>query len=80
MKTLATIHDSGGRRIGIVSGHDAVNQQITVKGRIWRFHYDLWNGPMWLRKDGELRRCQSPHKAVWKAYMRWETRYRKEHA
>ena len=75
MKTIATIVE-GGVRTGIISGPDACNQTIKVNGRIWRFDYDRWGGPLWLKKDFTTpRKCQCPNKAVWKAWERWLRRW-----
>ena len=71
MKRIATITNDAGQVTGIVHGPDLVDQEITVNGRVWRFDFDKWMGPLWLRKDGCERKCQSPGKAVWKAFERW---------
>ncbi len=82
MKTIGHILGGGnGKRvIGIISGPDAVNQQITVNGRVWRFDYDDMGGPLWLKADGFTpRRCQNPHRAVWKEWEAWHADYLKRH-
>lgn len=55
----------------IVSLPDYVDQQITVRGRVWRFHFDRRLGPEWLKANGEPRKCQNPNKAVWAAFEKW---------
>lgn len=71
MKTIATTHDAKGRLTGIVSGPDFLNVHIKVWGRIWRFDYDRYMGPLWLKADGSARKCQNPNKAVWNAFEKW---------
>jgi hypothetical protein len=81
MKTIGHIYGGGnGRRvIGIISGPDAVNQQIIVNGRVWRFDFDEWGGPLWLKADGSTpRQCQNPNRAVWKAWEAWYADYLKQ--
>lgn len=56
----------------IISVCDNPDQQLTVNGRIWRFDYDRWLGPVWLKKNGEPRECQNPNKAVWQAFENWK--------
>lgn len=76
MKCIATMHDDAGRLIGIVDGPDATNQHVTVKGKKWRFDFDEYCGPLWLRSDGwTSRKNQNPPKAVWNAFSRWLKRY-----
>lgn len=72
MKRIATITDDSGNVTGLVHGPDFCDQEITVKGRVWRFDFDEWCGPLWLRKDGHERKCQNPNKAVWKAFEKWQ--------
>ena len=55
----------------IISVCDMPDQQVTVNGRTWRFHYDRYLGPLWLKKDGTERRCQHPGKPVWRAFDEW---------
>jgi hypothetical protein len=55
----------------IITVCDLADQKITVNGKVWRFDYDRRLGPLWLRKDGSERRCQSPNKAVWTAFEQW---------
>ena len=55
-----------------LEGPDVCDQQIEVDGRIWRFDFDKRFGPLWLRKDGEPRKCQFPtSKRVWDAFENW---------
>jgi len=74
MKRIATITDGAGKFTGLVHGPDLYDQEITVNGRVWRFDFDKWYGPLWLRKDGSERKCQNPNKAVWKEFEKWEKR------
>jgi len=47
-----------------------------VNGRVWRWEFNEWGGPLWLRADGEPRKCQYPTApAVWDAFTRWHHRY-----
>ena len=56
----------------IISEPDYVNQSIEVEGRTWWFDFDKRLGPLWLRKDGEARKCQCPtNKKVWDAFEEW---------
>jgi hypothetical protein len=55
----------------VISVCDSPDQQLEVNGRIWRFDYDSWFGPLWLKKNGEPRECQNPNKAVWQAFEEW---------
>lgn len=73
MKTIGYTYDADGKRNGIISGADFYDQQIVVNGRIWRFEFDRYLGPFWLRKDGEPRKCQVPTiKAVWDEFEKWQ--------
>lgn len=76
MQRIAEIVENG-KVVGLVHGPDAVDQEIKVNGRIWRFDFDRHMGPYWLRKDGEARKCQNPNKAVWKAWEKWHARWTK---
>jgi len=58
----------------VISVCDSPDQQMEVKGRIWRFDYDRWVGPLWLKKNGEPRECQNPNKAVWQAFENWRSK------
>lgn len=49
-------------------------------GKEWRFDFDEYGGPLWLRKDGEPRKCQNPNKAVWRRWEGWHKRWRAEKA
>jgi hypothetical protein len=75
MKRIAEIRE-GGKLAGLVHGPDYVNQVVTVNGRKWRFDFDEWMGPLWLRADGYTeRQNQNPPKAVWRAFERWCKRH-----
>ena len=72
MKTIAKFTDNEGCVTGIVSGPDYCNQEITVNGKVWRFDFDSYAGPLWLKKNGEPRKCQCPTvKAVWDEFQKW---------
>jgi len=75
MKRIATIVENG-RVVGLVHGPDACDQRILVNGKEWRFDFDEYGGPLWLRKDGEPRQCQNPNKAVWRRWEGWHKRWR----
>jgi hypothetical protein len=62
----------------IVTMPDAFDQEINVDGRIWRFEYDRHLGPCWLKKNGEPRECQVPHKRVWEEFDKWRQQWEKE--
>jgi hypothetical protein len=55
----------------IVSVCDMPDNKITVNGRTWRFDFDRYFGPLWLKKDGTERKCQNPNKRVWEAFDYW---------
>lgn len=76
MKRIATIVEDGSVT-GLIHGPDACDQQIRVNGRIWRFDHDRWGGPLWLRKDGQPRKCQYPNKEVWKVWEKWHRKWEK---
>jgi len=47
-----------------------------VNGRLWRWEFNEYSGPLFLRKDGSERKCQFPTvKAVWDAFEAWHIRY-----
>jgi hypothetical protein len=47
-----------------------------VNGRIWRWEFHEYGGPLFLRADGEPRKNQCPTlKAVWEAFDRWHEQY-----
>lgn len=56
----------------VITVPDLIEQEITVNGRIWRFDFDRYFGPVWLKKNGEARICQNPSKAVWQAFEEWQ--------
>ena len=70
MKRIATLTENG-RVVGIVHGPDFTDQTVRVNGKEWRFDFDRRGGPLWLRKNGEPRSCQTPNRAVWLAFERW---------
>lgn len=79
MRRIATIVNENNQVTGLVHGPDAVNQQVKVNGRIWKFDFDEWMGPYWLKADGYTeRKCQNPKKEVWAAFEKWHEEYRKE--
>ena len=72
MKRIATLVNDAGHCVGLVHGPEFVNQSISVGGRVWRFNFDKWFGPLWLKADGYTeRKNQNPPKAVWRAFNRW---------
>lgn len=76
MRRIAEIVEDG-KLVGLVHGADAFNQEITVSGNAWRFDFDDWCGPLWLKKDGRPRKCQYPtNKAVWDAFDEWYRHYK----
>lgn len=77
MKRIANICDASGNVVGLVHGPDVCDQKITVNGRVWRFDHDERLGPLWLRKNGQERKCQCPGKAVWKEWEKWHKRWRR---
>lgn len=74
MKRVGTILENG-RVVGLVHGPDAYDQKIIVNGRVWRFDFDKWMGPLWIRKDGQARENQNPGKSVWKEFEKWQKRW-----
>lgn len=66
----STKYTFNGMRV-IVTGPDEIDQEVRVRGRVWRFDYCRRLGPTWLRKDGMPRKCQNPSKAVWREFERW---------
>jgi hypothetical protein len=49
---------------------------VMVNGRLWRWTFHEYLGPVFIRKDGEPRRCQWPtQKAVWTAFEAWLKKY-----
>lgn len=45
--------------------------QALVNGRLWRWSFHEWAGPLFLKKDGSERKCQNPNKKVWNAFQKW---------
>jgi len=54
MRTIRTIRE-GGKVVGIISGPDACDQSFVVNGRTWRFDFDEYGGPLWLRNSWNIR-------------------------
>ena len=81
MRRIATIRDRSGQAIGIVDGPDAWGQSVTVRDRKWFFDFDEWMGPLWLKADGTTEwKCQNPNPAVWRAFERWHSGYKRSKA
>lgn len=60
-----------------ISIPDAIDQKIDVNGKVWQFDYCSYSGPLWLKRDGTPRKCQSPKsKRVWQAFEQWLSGYR----
>lgn len=56
----------------IVHGPDHCDIEVTdSRGKVWRFDFDKWCGPMWLNKDGSMRKCQNPCRYAWEAFEKW---------
>lgn len=70
MRTIARIQTQHGTTI--VSGPDMCDQEILVNGRAWKFDFDRYCGPFWLKKDGNPRANQNPNKKVWAAFEQWQ--------
>ena len=71
-----------GHRINFADGSVAyvdyadAEGSAVVKGRVWRWQFHEYGGPLFLRADGEPRKNQCPTvKAVWDAFKRWHKRY-----
>jgi hypothetical protein len=71
-----------GHRITLADGSAAyidyadATGSAKVNGRIWRWEYHEFGGPLFLRADGSPRSCQFPRsKAVWKAFEKWSRKY-----
>ena len=55
-----------------VSLPDAMDQEIVVEGKIWRFDFSEHLGPIWMNKDGTDKKCQCPtNPAVWVEFEKW---------
>jgi hypothetical protein len=77
MKRIGTIVENG-VVTGLIHGPDACNQVIIVNGRQWRFDFDEWCGPLWLKKDGSTpRKNQCPPDRVWKVWSKWQKKWDK---
>jgi hypothetical protein len=70
-----TSHTVNGSPV-FIDGPDATDCEIIVNGKPWYFNYDTRFGPLWIRKDGEPRKCQNPNKQVWKAFEEWQKQWR----
>ena len=47
-----------------------------VDGQKWEWDFAEYGGPLWLKKDGEPRKCQFPtNKKVWAAFDTWLKEY-----
>ena len=52
---------------------------ITVNGRIWKFSFHRYCGPIWMKADGYTpRKCQNPKKEVWDEFERWLKKKRRK--
>lgn len=50
-----------------------------VNGSEWRWTFREWGGPTFLKKDGEMKKCQCPtNKKVWAAFYVWLLEYYRE--
>ena len=69
----------------INAGHvcvpDVLDATVTgASGRVYRFEFDRWGGPMLLRKDGEpMKRQPGEGHEFWKAFWPWFSAWVKEH-
>jgi hypothetical protein len=52
--------------------------EVVVDGRKWSFDFHDYLGPTFLKKNGEVRKCQNPKKAVWAAFEEWFQNYKAE--
>jgi hypothetical protein len=50
---------------------DYINQSVKVKGKVWRFDFDLMLGPSWIGVSGKVLENQNPPRAVWDEFDRW---------
>lgn len=71
MKCIGRMLDDKGRVIGIVDGPDITGAQVTVDGKVWRFDFDSYFGPLWTKRNGDAAKNQNPPKAVWDAFQKW---------
>lgn len=55
----------------IITVADYPGKQVVVNGKVWSFDYSKYWGPVWLKKNGDDRKCQNPNKAVWAAFEEW---------
>jgi hypothetical protein len=52
--------------------------EARVHGEMWCWEFSELCGPLWLKKNGEPRKCQCPtSKAVWAAFNAWLEKYHK---
>ena len=49
-----------------------------VDGREWEWSFVEYGGPLFLKKNGEARKCQNPKKSVWAAFEEWLQNYKAE--
>lgn len=52
--------------------------RATIDGKVWRWEFHEFCGPLWLRQDGEPRKNQCPtNKKVWSAFEAWHVKWLK---
>jgi len=62
----------------IAHGPDFCDVEVKDRdGKVWRFDFDKWAGPLWLKKDGSQRKCQYPCKKAWDAFDKWNRKHNK---
>lgn len=66
-----------GRRL-FIDYPDAYGE-ASVNGKTWRWDFHHYCGPLFLRKNGEPSKYQSPPKAVWDAFEKWHKTYTEKH-
>ena len=55
----------------IITVPDSYGEAV-VNGRLWRWEFSYYIGPMFLRQDGEpMHRQPSEKNPVWKAFETW---------
>lgn len=53
--------------------------ETKINGRVWRWDWTNWGGPIFLNKDGSDKlRQPGPKHPVWKAVERWKKRQSKK--
>jgi hypothetical protein len=56
----------------IVTVADAYGEAV-VNGRMWRWEFSKWTGPLFLRADGEpMARQPGAKNPVWAAFEKWQ--------